>query len=111
MRLLFDDNISYRIVKKLAISFPECLHVSRSGLSAPAPDRSIWDYAKQRGYVIVTFDEDFEDLTNLQGFPPKVIILRIGNTSTRTIAEALTAKKDEIESFFSSDTYGLLEIY
>lgn len=111
MNLLFDDNISYRIVKKLFNAFPNCLHVSRAGLAVHAPDRAIWEYARQNNYLIVTFDEDFEDLSGLYGFPPKVIILRIGSATTPMISQALQAKKVEIEAFYSSDIYGLLEIF
>ncbi|MEZ4903474.1 MAG: DUF5615 family PIN-like protein [Spirosomataceae bacterium] len=111
MKVLFDENISYRIVKKLTHLFPECLHISRSGLSMPASDIDIWKYAKQNDFMITTFDEDFEDLANLYGFPPKIIILRLGNASTNTVVSTLSAKIKEIETFYLSDTYGLLEIY
>lgn len=90
---------------------PDCLHVSRAGLSMPTADRLIWEYAKEHHFVIVTFDEDFERLSNLYGFPPKVVVLRLGNTSTQTIFEALVLKIADIEQFYLSDTYGLLEIY
>ena len=43
MRLLFDANISFRIVKKLQFAFPDCLHVSRTGLAYPAKDPEIWN--------------------------------------------------------------------
>lgn len=111
MKVLFDENISYRIVKKLTHLFPDCLHISRAGLNMPAPDMAIWKYAKQNDYMIITFDEDFEDLANLYGFPPKIIILRLGNSSTNLVASTLLAKITEIEAFYLSDTYGLLEIY
>lgn len=111
MKLLFDDNISYRIVKQLIDSFPDSLHVSRTGLATPAPDRLIWEYARQNNFLIVTFDEDFEDLSSLYGFPPKVIILRFGNASTHQIASTLQANKPDIMAFFNSDNYGLLEIF
>jgi predicted nuclease of predicted toxin-antitoxin system len=111
MRLLLDDNISYRIVKKISESFPDCLHASRIGTQRPAPDRTLWEFARREGLVIVTFDEDFEDLHNLYGFPPKVIILRLGNSSTDKIAQVLVSKQIEISAFYASETYGLLEIF
>lgn len=111
MRLLFDENISYRIVKQLIDIFPESLHVSRIGVSLPISDRIIWEYAKKNDFVIVSFDEDFESLANLYGFPPKVVILRLGNSSTKIIASVLTSKASDIENFYLSDTYGLLEVF
>lgn len=74
MKLLFDENISYRILKYLIDIFPESLHISRIGVSFPVSDRIIWEYAKKNDFVIVTFDENFEAFANLYGFPPKVII-------------------------------------
>lgn len=111
MRLLFDENISYRIVKQLINIFPESLHVSRIGVSLPISDRIIWEYAKKNDFVIVSFDEDFESLANLYGFPPKVVILRLGNSSTKIIASVLTSKASDIENFYLSETYGLLEVF
>lgn len=46
MKLLFDQNISYRIIKKLDKSFQNCLHVSDCGLM-DCDDNKIWEYAKK----------------------------------------------------------------
>ncbi|MFN0175836.1 MAG: DUF5615 family PIN-like protein [Saprospiraceae bacterium] len=89
MRLLLDNNISYRLVKKLKDVVPECLHVSKTGLLRPADDPDIWAWAKRYDHVIVTFDEDFEVLETLYGFPPKVILLRFGNAPTKLIEKVL----------------------
>ena len=58
MKLLFDQNISYRILKKIGEDFPGPAHVTRTGLNRPS-DLQIWEYAKTNGFIIVTFDEDF----------------------------------------------------
>lgn len=110
MKFLFDENISYRIVKKLKPSLPQCLHVSQTSVGKPCSDRKIWDYAKINGYMIVTCDEDFKDLTDLYGFPPKVILLRTGNSSTKFVANLLENRISEIAQFHESETYGLLEM-
>ncbi len=46
-----------------------------------------------------------------KGFPPKIVLLRIGNQSTRQIAEILIHHKSKLESLWHSDDYGILEIY
>jgi predicted nuclease of predicted toxin-antitoxin system len=74
MKLLFDANISYRIVKKLQKEFAGSLHVSRTGLTPPILDRSIWEFARKNGFTIVTFDEASWDATSdsdRYGFRPK----------------------------------------
>ena len=110
MKLLLDENISYRVVKRFE-HIIECLHISRSGLNMPAKDTQIWGFARKNNYLIVTFDEDFEDLSNLYGFPPKVILLRFGNSSTQELVEKLTFKLPEIKQFYDSEVYGLLEMF
>lgn len=80
-KLLFDQNISFRAVKKLLSVFPFSRQVRDLNLENHT-DREIWEYAKSEGYSIVTYDSDFYDLTLILGIPPKVIWLRFGNTST-----------------------------
>ena len=59
MRLLFDQNLSHRLVKLLSSEYPGSGHVRDVGLNA-ADDRTIWDYAARNGFVIVSKDSDFE---------------------------------------------------
>jgi predicted nuclease of predicted toxin-antitoxin system len=101
MKLLFDQNISYRIVKKVSHLFPGCLHVSGCGLS-DAEDPDIWIFARKNGFTIVTFDADFYDLSLINGFPPKVIWIRAGNRSTNNIANLLNDHKNIIMDFIQS---------
>jgi predicted nuclease of predicted toxin-antitoxin system len=110
MKLLFDANISYRIVKKLQNDFEGSLHVSRIGLTAPIFDRAIWDFARKYDFTIVTFDEDFYNLSNLYGAPPKIIWMRFEPQITPVIVEKLTRHKTEIEALLTDDETDLLEI-
>ena len=98
MKLLFDQNISYRIIRLLSSDFPECAQVKRLNLYGK-PDRVIWNYARENDFAIVTFDSDFADLAILEERPPKIIWLRFGNTRTQVIAQRILDKKEEIELF------------
>jgi len=98
MKLLFDQNISYRISKILSESFPEAKHVSEVGL-LDSTDMEIWNYAKNNKYSIVTFDSDYYDLSIVKGAPPKIIWLRMGNATTKRIASTLLANHELIEQF------------
>lgn len=111
MKLLFDENISFRIIKSIQNDFPNSIHVSRIGLKMPVEDKKIWDLAKNNQYTIATFDEDFEDFSSLYGFPPKVVLFRIGNSSTKNLINILYQKKSDIEAFLDSEYYGVFEIY
>lgn len=110
MKLLLDANLSYRLVKKLAVTF-ECLHVTRIGLEIPAKDIDIWLWAERNDYFIVTNDDDFYHLANLNGYPPKVILLRMGNQSSTDVLKTLLMHYDDIVMLAESTEYGLLELY
>ena len=47
----------------------------------------------------MTKDEDFQRLSLLQGAPPKVIWIGLGNCSTAEIAQLLRNRHDEIVQF------------
>ena len=104
MRLLFDQNISYRVTKILSKSFPEAKHVSQVGLQ-DSTDIGIWEYAKSNDYTIVTFDSDYYDLSIVKGCPPKIIWLRIGNATTKKIARILEEDIDLIRLFVVDTSY------
>ena len=109
MNLLFDENISFRIVKKLQNVFPGAKQVKELNLEN-ASDFTIWDFAGKHNFCIVTFDSDFIDISALKGTPPKVIWLRFGNTATDKIAERLQAEAENIIGFLKSTEIAFLEI-
>lgn len=112
MSLLFDQNISYRVTIKLQSEFPGCSQVRELGLENKS-DKEIWDFAKRKQYTIVTFDADFYDFVTLYGHPPKVIWLRVGNTSSNNLAKVFLNHSGLIKAFLSDDNYtdiGCLEL-
>lgn len=104
MKLLFDQNISHRVLYKLTVEFPEAKHV-RDFNHQFSTDRQIWTFARENGYAIVTFDADFCELATLYGHPPKIIWLRFGNTTTQNLAEKLIQKADIIQEFLTNSQY------
>jgi predicted nuclease of predicted toxin-antitoxin system len=88
MKLLFDQNISFSILRLLSEAFAGCRQVRSVGLNDRS-DTEIWQYARQNDFTIVTFDADFLDISVLRGIPPKIIWLRTGNLSTAEIAERI----------------------
>lgn len=110
-KLLFDENISYRIVRKIAHLYPDSEQVKRLGLLSKK-DGIIWEYAKHNNYVIVTHDEDYDELSALRGVPPKVIWLRTGNITTDDLAKLLISHADQIKEFMKLEReHGCLELY
>jgi predicted nuclease of predicted toxin-antitoxin system len=109
MRLLFDQNISHRIISQIVDIFPEAKQVRELGIENFS-DRSIWEFAKEKEYTIVTFDGDFYDLSLVYGHPPKIIWLRCLNQTTKNIEVILRKFHTEIEIFFLEDDLACFEI-
>ena len=65
MKLLFDQNISFRILSKIKLNFPDAKQVRQLGIENYS-DIEIWKYAKENEFTIVTFDGDFYDLSNFK---------------------------------------------
>ena len=111
MKILFDENLSYRLVNRIKSVYPEAAHVDQVGLPEMPGDPLIWQWARENNYVVVVSqDADFVDLLDRHGPPPKVIHLRFGNQRVATIAEFLVTKHAMISSFVEDDEYSLLEI-
>jgi predicted nuclease of predicted toxin-antitoxin system len=109
VKLLFDHNLSLRLVNRLADLFPNASHTSLVGLER-ATDMAVWSYAQVHDFTIVTKDSDFNDLSVLRGFPPKVILLRLGNCRTGDMEDALRRNHATIVDFANNPTAGVLEL-
>lgn len=86
MKLLFDQNISFRLVHKIISHYPGTKQVREVELENFS-DMHIWEFAKKNDFTIVSFDADFYDIANTKGHPPKIIWLRVGNTTTHYLVK------------------------
>ncbi len=107
MRLLFDQNLSRKLVGLLAVEYPGSEHVEPAGLLG-ADDLTIWHYAAGQGLMVVSKDSDFRHLALLRGPPPKVIWLRIGNGGTAVVDTLLRARMADVQAFTTDPTLALL---
>ena len=110
MKLLYDQNLSFKLCRRLADIFPDSNQIRLLGM-AEAQDRTIWDYAKANGFTLVSQDVDFADMATLYGPPPKVIWLRCGNQPTGAIEHRLRDHAGQIASFEHEITTAVMEIY
>jgi predicted nuclease of predicted toxin-antitoxin system len=108
--LLFDENLSPRLVDRLADMYPNSVHVNSIGLGKGL-DREIWDYARQNDYMIVTKDADFSELSLLLDFPPKIIWIRRGNCSTSDIEKLLRESYGAIVELSDNPSAGILTLF
>lgn len=110
MKLLFDHHLSHKLVRRLTDLFPDSTQTRLLGLGT-ADDDKIWEHAKQHGFLVVTLDADYYDISLLRGHPPKLIWLRCGNQKTALIEKLLRDQYARIVQFEKDGTTGCLEIY
>jgi predicted nuclease of predicted toxin-antitoxin system len=108
-KLLFDQNLSYKIIKHIEHLFPNSSHVKFLDLDT-SDDIAVWEYAKKHDFHIVTQDTDFNDINTLYGFPPKIIRINTGNTTTKTVIELFKKKNEIISEFLNDERTGYLEL-
>jgi predicted nuclease of predicted toxin-antitoxin system len=93
MKLLFDQNLSWELVKRVSRIFPGSAHLLSLGLSEKS-DKEVWEFAKEK---------DFDQLSFLYGHPPKCVRLQVGNVTTEDIAKILEENLERIHSFGKSN--------
>ncbi len=107
MKLLFDENLSSKLITKLRFEFPGSQHVLKV-LSAPATDSEIWTYALENDFTIISKDNDFRQRFFVASTSPNIIWLSVGNANTATIEKLLTSNKDRIKALEGNKTSSLL---
>ena len=65
MKLLFDQNLSFRLIEIIARAFPDSKHVKDFDLIY-APDADVWSFAQKNGFTLVSKDADFVNLALLR---------------------------------------------
>lgn len=83
--------------------FPDSVHVRALGLTT-ADDIAIWNFAKAKGFVIVSKNSDFQQRSLLYGAPPKFVWLRLGNCSVADSASQLREHAEAIRTFGEDTT-------
>lgn len=107
MKLLFDQNLSPRLVVSLKIIYPDSSHVQTVGLDRAA-DEKVWEYASKNDFIVVTKDVDFFERGLLKGYPPKVVLIRRGNCSTFEIENMLRVHADDVEALSANKNIACL---
>ncbi len=110
MKLLFDQNLSPRLVNRLADLYADSTHVYLIGLDQ-APDATIRNYARDNEFIVVTRDADFSDLNVMLGFPPKVIWIRRGNCTTAEIESMLRSNYESVKALEADENVGILTLF
>lgn len=73
-------------------------------------DRDIWSYASAHGFVLVTKDDDFRELSILRGAPPKLVMIGLGNCTTADVDAALRQNLSRLLAFEADLGAALIEL-
>ena len=107
MKLLLDENLSHRLVRRVVDLFPESAHLIDVGL-LQATDSAIWEFAKANGFCIVSADSDFYEFAAANGPPPKVIWLKGCDYPTEVAEELLRGQAIRIAEFLNEPEVAVL---
>jgi predicted nuclease of predicted toxin-antitoxin system len=77
MRLLFDKNLSSKLLNRLGNLLPNSLHVPDLGMKATI-DPIAWNYAKDNDLMIVSKDADMHDLSLVFGNTTESYLASLG---------------------------------
>jgi len=110
LKLLLDQNLSYKLIADLEPNFPGTSHVLRLGLDQ-SPDSEIRDFAAQHGFTPLTKNTDLVDLCVLRGAPPKIVWLRVGNCSTALIRDVLERNTARMLAFGDDPSRVVLSLF
>ncbi len=109
MKLLLDQNVSHRLVRRLSSLYPDSTHVRSIGLHE-SEDSEVWQYALDHELTIVTKDSDFHVRSILDGHPPKVIWITRGNCGTDEIESMLRDFHQQLNAFYDNPLASFIEI-
>ena len=107
MKFLIDENLSDKLADRLGAAYPGTMHVKHVHLSAHA-DAELWDLARKDGFIILTQDDDFVEMSMMRGAPPKVVHLAMGNHTTKEWLAIIQANAVAISHFAADPDTGLL---
>ena len=105
--LLFDENLAPRLADLLADVYPGSSSLRAEGLEG-SEDGRVWSQAAAGGFLLVTKDEDFQRLSVLNGPPPKVVWIRLGNCLTAEVAGLLRKHLADVNALANDDQTGIL---
>ena len=109
MKLLLDENLSRRLVPSLQSAYPGTTQIALLGMEESS-DFTIWEYAKTKGFIIVTKDSDFYEMSTLYGTPPQLIWLKVGNLGKQETTELLLKAQKKIQHLFDNPEIACIEL-
>ena len=109
MRFLVDNQLPRALARLLTDLGHQAVHVLDIEL-AQVDDHTLWAYAAQHGFVIISKDADFADLALLDPHRVQLVWVRIGNCRKSVLLEGIKNSLSTIEQELNSGEM-LIELY
>jgi predicted nuclease of predicted toxin-antitoxin system len=103
MRFLVDAQLPPALAVWIVNKGHEATAVRDIGLQT-SPDAAIWEHARTSDAIIVTKDEDFAQLAAVRPPPPRVLWIRLGNTTNANLIRTLEAHWPSLIAHFEAGT-------
>ena len=110
MKLLLDQNVSPKLVKRLADLYPGSNQVMYLGFDESS-DTEICRLAFDESYVIVTKDADYSEMLSIKSHLPKIIWIRKGNCSNEDVEHLLRQYSEQINGLETNETLRILILF
>jgi predicted nuclease of predicted toxin-antitoxin system len=110
VKLLFDHHLSPSLVDRLADLFPGSEHVWNVKLHS-VPDETVWLYAREHDFTVVSKDADFSEISMQLGYPPKLIWLQIKNWSTDQVEQLIRSRYPRIAELSGATDRAILVLF
>lgn len=108
MRFLIDAQLPPALARMLEDHGHVAEHVHDVGLGR-APDHMVWAHAIACEAVVVTKDDDFARLAALTPDAPRIVWIRVGNTSRRALLEWFEPLLEQLVATIDAGE-GLIEV-
>jgi predicted nuclease of predicted toxin-antitoxin system len=110
VKLLFDHHLSPTLVDRVADLFPGSEHVWNVQLHSVS-DETVWLYAREHDFTVVSKDADFSEISMQLGYPPKLIWLQIKNWSTDQVEQLLRSRYTRIVELPAATDRAILVLF
>jgi predicted nuclease of predicted toxin-antitoxin system len=101
VRFLVDAQLPPALAVWIASKGNEAAAVRDIGLQS-VPDAKIWEHARATDAIIVTKDEDFAQLAAVRPPPPRVLWIRLGNTTNANLIRTLETHWPSLIAHFNA---------
>lgn len=101
LKFIVDTQLPPKLAKALSAKGYQAVHTTYYSNGHLLPDYAIRKIATDENRIVITKDTDFFDYYLLKGFPPKVLLLELGNIDNKALLQFIDTNIQLIETLFA----------